>query len=357
MAAADAPATLSELRTAFLDHLKEVTGVAAVNTVVDRHLNIALQDMHQERWPWAERRNTIRTNPAYTTGTVDVAVTNLTTRRTVTGTGTLWNTNNSFTDINGIGANAKMTLGTASVVHLISTVDSDTGITLSTQTPFTGATALDDAGYAIFQDEYALASDYSLPIDVRYFDEARSIELIGAQEFYRLYARNSTRGQPKVASLIELGPGTTVALRPRVVFGPAPDTTYIIPYRYTTTNLAVSSAGVGAANLAAAADEPIVPIVFRMAIVWKALEIWFSSRQKNAALAGDFASRYTTLMLRARQRVTPGDDRPRFVPRVAPYWNMTRKPWRAAGGKRFDGGIAWDEIRYAGRRREYSWLV
>src|SRR5574341_104192 len=109
MAATDAPATLSELRTAFLDHLKEVTGNTAVNTVVDRTLNVALQDMPEEKWWWAERRSTIRTYPPYSTGTVDVAITPLTTRRTVTGSGTAWNTANSWSDVNGIGAGAKMT--------------------------------------------------------------------------------------------------------------------------------------------------------------------------------------------------------------------------------------------------------
>ena len=106
MAATDAPSTLSEMRTAFLNSLKEVTGATAINTVVDRTLNIALQDMHQESWYWAERRSTIRTYPPYSTGTVDVAVTSLTTRRTLTSTDTLWNTNNTFGDKNAIAAGA-----------------------------------------------------------------------------------------------------------------------------------------------------------------------------------------------------------------------------------------------------------
>src|SRR3990167_2605112 len=111
MSATDAPASLSELRTAFLNALKETTGNSAINTVVDRYLNMGLQDMHQERWWWAERRSTIRTIPPYTTGTIAVAVTDLTTRRTVTGTDTAWSTANSFGDANAVAA-YKMALGT-----------------------------------------------------------------------------------------------------------------------------------------------------------------------------------------------------------------------------------------------------
>lgn len=346
MAAGDSPATLSELRTAMADALKEVTGNSAINVLLDRHLNMANQDIAQERWPWSERRSTIRTNPAYTTGTVDVAITSLTTRRTVTGTSTLWTTTNSYGDQNAIGAGAKMTLGSSSVVHLISTVDSATGITLETATPFSGTAALDDASYAIYQDEYALATGFGLPEDIRYFDANRTIELIGPQEFYRWYPRNATRGQPRHATLIELGPSGSAALRSRVLFGPAPDLTYIIPYRFHTTLLAVSSTGTAAANLTAATDEPIVPLVFRMGIVWKALELWFSTRQKNAALAADFGGRYSTVMLRARQRSGPADPRPRLIPQVSSYWATAKRPWRAGGRRRYDGDESFDQLRY-----------
>lgn len=342
MAATDTPSTTSELQTAFLDALKEVTGNAAVNTIVTRYLNMALQDIHQEKWPWSERRSTIRTYPAYSTGSVDVAITDLTARRAVTGTGTAWNTANSFGDKNAI-AGHKMVAGSSDVVHLVSAVGSDTALTLDASTPFTGASALDDASYTIFQDEYALAADFDEPLDMKFFDADRTIGLIGAQEFNRLYPRNATTGEPKVATLIELGPSGSVALRRRVVFGPAPDATYIIPYRYTTKHLAVSAAGVTAANLSASDDQPIIPLVFRMAVVWKALELWFSTRQKNPALAADFANRYSTLMLRARQRSNPTDDRPRFQPAVSSYWAHARRRGAAA---RYDGGTAFDRMRY-----------
>src|SRR3990167_750933 len=159
MAAADAPATFAELRTDFLEKAKEVTGVSAINAISGRFLNQANHDIHLERWWWAERRATIRTFDPYTTGTVDVAITNLTTRRTVTGTDTAWNTTNSFGDTNA-QAGMKMTLGATGVVHLVSSISSDTSITLETATPYMGDSALDDSGYTLYQDEYSLPSDF-----------------------------------------------------------------------------------------------------------------------------------------------------------------------------------------------------
>lgn len=343
MAAGDAPATLSELRTAFLEAAKEVTGVTAINTIVNRYLNTALTDIHLERWYWAERRATIRIFDPYTTGTVDVAITNLTTRRTVTGTSTLWSTTNSFGDANA-QVGMKMTLGATGVVHLVSTVDSATQITLESSTPYMGDAALDDSGYALYQDEYALPSDFDDVCDVRFFDEDRKIQLIGPKDFYLRYARNSVRQAPRVATLIELGPSGSVSLRRRVVFGPAPDKQYIIPYRYYTTNLAVSSTGTGAANLSADTDEPIIPLRWRQGLVYKALNLWYLSRQKNAELATFWNGEYATLMLRARAAHGPADDRPIIRPRVAGYFEQARHPW-SAPSRRLTTGSRWDSLQ------------
>ena len=342
MPAVDAPATFAELRTDFLEKCKEVTGVSAINTIVGRFLNQANHDLHLERWPWAERRATIRTFDPYTTGTVAVAITTLTTRRTVTGTTTAWNTTNSFGDTNA-QVGMKMTLGATGVVHLVSAVGSDTSITLETATPYMGDDALSGSGYALYQDEYAVPSDFDDVYDMRFFDEDRKIQLVGPQDFYLRYARNSVRAAPRVASLIELGPSGSVALRRRVVFGPAPDKQYIIPYRYYTTNLAVSSTGTGAANLSADADEPIIPLRWRQGLVYKALALWYLSRQKNENLATFWASEYATLMLRARSAHGPADDRPRIAIRRRGYLEQARRPW-SAPTRRLTTGTRWDSL-------------
>ena len=343
MAAGDAPATLAEMRTDFLESLKEATGVSAINTVVNRFLNKANQDIHQEKWWWQERRAFVRTRPPYTTGTVAVAVTSLTTRRTVTGTSTAWNTANSFGDTNA-AVGMKMTLAAEPFVHLIGTLGSDTSITLESATPYLGDSALSGAGYAIYQDDYALESDFDDVIDARFFDEDHKIPLIGAQEFYRLYSRNSNRAAPKHATLIELGPSGSVSLRRRVVLGPAPDQTYNIPYRYWTTNLAVSSTGTGAANLSADTDQPIVPLKFRQGIIWKGLEIWFATRQKDAVLAEKFGGLYATLMLRGRMDRGPTQDRPRLIPATASATLAARRPYSPLLRRRLVTGTRWDQL-------------
>lgn len=343
MAAGDAPATLSELRTDFLQKAKEVTGVSGINTIVDRFLNQANHDIHLERWPWAERRATLRTVAPYTTGTVDVAITDLTARRAVTGTSTAWNTANSFGDTNA-QVGMKMTLGATGVVHLVSAVGSDTAITLESGTPYMGDAALDDSGYALYQDEYSVPSDFDDVVDVRFFDEDRKIRLVGPQEFYLRYPRNSVRQAPALATLIELGPSGSVALRRRVVFGPAPDKAYIIPYRYYTTNLAVSSAGALAANLSSDSDQPIIPLRWRQGLVYKALQLWHLSRQKNSEMATFWGGEYTTLMLRARSAHGPADDRPVIRPKVTPYLAQARHPWARMGARRYSTDQRFDQL-------------
>ena len=343
MASTDAPATLAELQTDFLEKLKEVTGVTAVNTITTRFLNQALQEIHQERWWWAERHSTIRTIPPYTTGSVDIAITSLTTRRAVTGVSTLWATANSFTDANAV-AGYKMTLANDNAVHRIQTVTNDTSITLDTSTPYLGEDALDDAGYAIYQDEYALASDFDHRLlDTRFFDEECSIELLGAQEFYRLYPKNATRQRPRHATLIALGPSSTVDIRRRILFGPAPDASYVIPYRYYTTNLAVSSTGTGAANLSATTDQPIVPMLYRSLLTWKALEMWASTRTKLAEAVVIFKTAYQEILARARASTSQADDRPRLVPQVQSYRQGARRPYRKGGVGRFEQA-GWDQM-------------
>ncbi|KKM01132.1 hypothetical protein LCGC14_1797520, partial [marine sediment metagenome] len=144
MAAGDAPSTLTELRTDFLEKLKEVTGVSAVNTIVNRFLNQANQDFHQERWWWAERRAVIITDNPYTTGTI--ALTLATSLTAVTGTDTLWNTANNFGRNNAIVGH-KMILAGSNDTYLINAVGSDTSITLDSS--YTGTSDLSGDDYTV----------------------------------------------------------------------------------------------------------------------------------------------------------------------------------------------------------------
>ena len=307
MAASDAPATFSEMRTHFLEALKEVTGVSAVNTIANRYLNLGLQTMHQEDWPWAERQAVILTHANYTTGDASIA---LATRTTVTGAGgTLWNTAVTGMGFNNARAGGKLTFAGATDVYEVASVGGDTAITLVDR--FIGAAALTNVTYSYFEDAYALASDYWRPIgevQLRYFDKDRTVEVLEAQDFYQRFGKNSTVGTPTHEAILEIGPSGSVALRPRVVFAPPPSVLGIIPYRYYTTNLAVSSTGVGATNLSADADEPIVPLRWRMGVIYKALELWARDR-KDDARSEMFKRSYEELRVAALHLIPGGDVR------------------------------------------------
>jgi len=86
---------------------------------------------------------------------------------------------------------------------------------------------------------------------------------------------------------------------------------YQIPYRYITTNLAVSSAGAGQANLSADADEPIVPLRYRHVLVLYAAYQWYRDR-KDDARSSEAQADYVDLVKRMANDSDPQRDRPRF---------------------------------------------
>ena len=193
--------------------------------------------------------------------------------------------------------------------YTISSVASDTSITLTDR--WLGDTALTATTYRYYEDEYALASDFHRLVDSRTFTDAMVLPTIGRKDFYARYPRNSQTGTPRVCTIIELGPGTTVALRPRVIFYPAPDSVINIPYRYITTNLAVSSAGVGATDMSADTDEPIIPLRYRHVLVFYALYQWYRDR-KDDPRAGPAQQEYTDLVQRMANDTSAEVDKPRL---------------------------------------------
>lgn len=311
---------LTDLRTDLIVRLRDATGVTATNNIADRYLNIALHDMHinpGNNFPWAIRRAMILTHATYTTGTVSVTAA---TRTTVTGTSTLWATAVTGMGFNNARVGGKMNLSSGSEVYEVSAVGSDTSITLLDR--YTGG-ALTDVGYTYFEDEYALATDFFRPLDWRNFSDERKIHLLGPQEFRRRYPRNARFGRPAVATLIQLPFATNTTPRYRVVFHPAPDVVYEIPYYYVTTNLAVSSAGVEQAQLTAATDEPIIPLRYRHALVFHALYHWYRDR-KDDARSQEAKAEYVEILQRISGDQFSGQDRPRLVP-VSPFGQGRRR--------------------------------
>ena len=318
---------LSDLVADLSVKLRGQTGVTATSNIMKRAINTALHDMHlgmDYKFPWAERSARILTRAQYSTGTVTATQGST----ALTGTSTVWTTTDAF-GIANARANGKIKIAGGLTPYTVSSVGGAGTITLSSE--FTEATATDTT-YIYYEDEYALASDFLRPVDAQVFSDEASIEIIGRTEFRRLYPTNSTPGRVAVASIIDFAPsGNTTPIR-RVRFAPPPSTAMTIPYTYITGNLAVSSAGVAAANMSADSDEPIIPLRYRHALVFHALYHLYRDR-KDDSRSQEAKAEYTDIMNRMQADTEVGANRPRFAPRTGPYASRARRPWRGGGGR------------------------
>lgn len=321
----------SDLYTDLQNRVRVTTGVTATQAQAQRYINIALQDMHlgfDYKFPWAERQARLLTRAQYSTGTVTITQGSA----TLTGTSTLWTT----TDVFGVAnarANGKIRIGGGLTPYVVQAVGGAGTITLSSKFTEADATA---QTYVYYEDEYDLATDFLRTVDAQQFSDQMPIDLLSRTEFRRRYPANSApQSQIRVASIIDYAPsGNTTPIR-RVKFHPPPSQALTIPYTYITANLAVSSAGVGAANLSASSDEPIVPLRYRHAIVFHALYHWYRDKKDDARMEAA-KGEYTDIMIRIANDVEVGGVRPQIRPRVAAYANRAQRPWSGRGGRRYD---------------------
>lgn len=330
--------TFNDIYVDLQNRIRDQIGVTATEDIAKRYVNIALHDLHlgfSEKLPWAERRAVLRTQADYSTGTVSIDKGSM----TLTGSGTLWNTNNDF-GVANVRTTGKFVINGSEEVYTISAVGGDTSATLNE--PF-----IDDdltAGtYLYFEDEYDLASDFLRPLSATSFSDDLEIELIGRSEFRRRYPRNKVVGKPRVATILDLGfSGNTTPIR-RVRFYQPADAEYLIPYDYVTANLAVTAAGAGATSLVNDTDEPIVPLGYRHAIVFHALYHWYRDRQDDVRSA-EAKGEYTDIVLRITGAQEIGANRPRLTPRVGPYKRRAERPYNRGTG-RYTTGSRFDELR------------
>jgi hypothetical protein len=347
MSTSTTPTTFSDLITAVLNAVRgSTTASGADETIAKRLLNQGLSDLHvQEPWPWSERRDIILTHGDYATGSLSIAST---ARTAMEGTNTLWTTAVSGMGFNNTRVGGKIQIGSESDVYVVSAVGSATSITLETrytgQQDVASAYAVAYGTYSYFEDEYALASDFWRLIDTRSFSDSIDIEILGRAEFHRTYPRNDTPGKPQQCTIIELGPSGSVALRPRVVFHPPPDTVYTIPYRYVTNNLAVSTTGTGATDLSASGDEPIIPLRYRHVLVYYAIREWYRDR-KDDARSQEANAEYTDLVKRMKNDSFPEKDTPRLRPMRRPYLAGVAGPYRSRGTRYTANPDRWDQLR------------
>ena len=339
MANTDQPATFVDLFTLLINSVLQNTSQTATSNQAKGAINRALHDMHvghDYRYPWAERTAWLVTQPEYTTGTV--AVTQGST--TVTGTSTLWNTNNAFSVTNA-RANGKLRLSGQREVYEVSSVTNDTTIVL--KSGYTSATET-GASYVYYEDGYDLEADFFKPVDVEKFSQDFPIRLIGRTEFRRRYGGNSVTGRIQVATIQDADFASNVNRVRRVIFAPPPNDFRQIKYHYITSNLAVSSGGAEQTQLSADADEPIIPLRYRHAIVFYALWQWYRDRKDDAQRAGEAKQEYTDLMLRISGDNEIGGARPRIVPAIANYKRKARTPYSGSGSRRYDVNGRFDRL-------------
>jgi len=323
-----APATYSDLMLDFQSRIRDATGVTATETIIKRHINVALLDMHigfAEKMPWAERTAVLVTQPSYTTGTVSISQGSV----TLTGTSTLWTTVNAW-NIANARSGGKVVINGGTEVYEVSSVGGAGTITLTSR--FVSATVT-DGSYVYFEDEYDLAADFLRPMDwQRFSNGAGGVELISRSEFRRRYPTNRITGRPIIATITDLAPSGNTTPRRKVRFHRPPDAAYMLPYTYVTKYLATSTTGTAQESLVATTDEQIVPLRFRQAIVLHALENWYRDR-KDDTRSQEARAGYTDLMTRVVGDQEIGANHPSFRPRMSPYKNRARRPWGGGTGR------------------------
>ena len=338
MSATSQYTTFSDLYVGLMNAVRADTSQTATSNQAKRYINIALQDMHVgfgEKFPWAERRDVLVTQPEFTTGTLTITQGST----TITGDSTLWNTNNAFSVANmRVGGKIRINAGTE--VYKITAVASDTSATLSHK--FTQADVA-AVNYSYFEDEYSLVADFLRPIDLQRFSSNVPIDLVDRLRFRRAFVRNYLVGKPSVATLIDLPAiGNTTPIR-KVKFHPPPDIAYSIPYTYVTANLVVTSAGAVATSFINDDDEPIVPIRYRHAIFYHALYHWYRDR-KNDSRSQEAKGEYSDLILRMTGDVEVGAQRMAMKPATSSYRRKAQRPYRGRGGRRFDFNGRFDRL-------------
>ncbi len=227
----------------------------------------------------------------------------------------------------------------------INTFDIDTAFTSDDATGTWVSGAQSGASYTYAEDEYALATDFLRPVDQHQFGDRNQISLISRTEFRERFATSWSFGNPRIATMIDktaLGSSSPDTPVRRVALYPIPQQSLLIRYHYITSNLAISSAGAAQTQLSADADEPIVPLRYRHAILFHALYHWYRDREDDPR-SQVAKQEYTDLVLRIAGDTEIGGRRARLVPRLGSYTRRARRPYSGSPG-RFDKNGAFDRL-------------
>lgn len=334
--------TFSDLYTDLQNRVRVTTGISATETQAKRYVNVALHDLHvgfDYKLPWCERQSTLILQAPYTTGTVTISAGST----SLTGTDTLWNTNNTY-GVKNMRAGGKIIIAGTNDIYRVSSVAGDTSATLATR--YVASSDASAESYTYFEDEYALASDFLRPVDAQSFSYALDIPIISRTEFRRRCPRPNVSGRPVICCLFDEGfSSSTTPVRKLVVY-PYPATTQIIPYAYITNAVGVDASGTNLTSLSSDTDEPIVPLRYRHVIVLKALAHWYRDKRDDAR-SEQVNAEYIDLM----QRIVSDHDigthaKAQIQPVGGQYWRTAKKPYGRLGGRRiYDLNDEFDSFR------------
>ena len=322
------PTTFVDLRTSVMNRVGFPTGDTTLVTRTNLVINQVNRDIALQR-PWRDlqRRATFITFTPVTTGNVTVTAASA----TVAG----GSTSPTFTT-NAVAA-AMRFKGNTDEIYTIRTVPSETSLTLgdlSGTTAWQGATTT-NMSYRIWQDEYALASDFREPVNLINFLVHIRVRPIGFREMRELFPWPSTPGRPRYYTLVKPSVATDQRTY-RVLLYPPPDDNMIVPYEYITTNMAYTSAGAGQETLSADADEPWMFEQYRHVLVWGALRELYRD-YKDDQRSQESSALYADGIRRMANDELVTHDSPRLKPWI-------RKIRYARGEARYDTRGKFDRL-------------
>lgn len=332
--------TFSDLYTDLQQRVRVTTSITATENQAKRYINMALQDIHigtNYTFPWTERRAFLTTHAPYTDGTLSVSVGGT----ALTGSSTLWNTANSYNQ-NNMRVGSRITIAGGTDVYRVSAVGGDTSATLETR--YVASSAASGAAYISYEDEYALATDFLRPIDFQMFSTDYNIPLVDRHEFRRHISRGNISGRPRVACIVDLAFSSNTTPVRKVFFHPYPDNTYVIPYSYITSYLAVTSTGTEQAGLSGDTDEPTMPLRYRHVIVLHALMNWYRDKRDDAR-SQEVKAEYEQLMSRIIADHDMGTHNRAYIqPRAGMYRSHAARPYSKRGGIRYSINNSFDSF-------------
>jgi hypothetical protein len=334
--------TFEDLYLGLQKSVRVTTGISATTEQAKAYINTACHDFHigyDYKFPWCERQSTLIVMAPYTTGTLSVTAGGT----TLTGSGTAWNTNNTY-GVKNMRLGGKLTIAGSTDIYRISAAPgSDTSGTIGTR--YVASSDASAVEYRYFEDEYSLASDFLRPVDFQTFSSAMSIPIISRTEFRRRYSRPNISGRPQVCCIMDEGfAGSTTPVR-KIVFFPYPDNTYILPYAYITTAIGVDSSGNNLTSMSATTDEPIIPLRYRHVIHLKALARWYRDKRDDVR-ADSVMAEYVDTALRIVNDLDIGTHVKAQITPNGGYWKAARRPYSLRTGRKiYDLNDDFDSFR------------